>query len=92
MALSKGGFRMYTWTITTKTMEHLTPEHRDALRRMVYQLVATYNRCEENEQDFRQVYTLLSAFRDIIMSWPLYEFTAAYDELSEWQQSFMGGF
>ena len=82
----------YTWTITNRTMEQLTPEHRDALRRMVSQLVGTYEYCEEKEQDFRQVYTLLSVFRAIIMSWPLYEFTAAYDELSEWEQSFMGGF
>ena len=82
----------YTWTITTKTMEQLTPEHRDALRRMVSQLAGTYEYCEEKERDFRQVYTLLSAFRDIIMSWPLCEFSVAYEELSEWQQSFMGGF
>lgn len=82
----------YTWTITTKTMNNLSPEKRDALRRMISQLTGTYEYCEEKEQDFRQVFTLLSAFRDIIMSWPLYEFSAAYEELSEWQQSFMGGF
>lgn len=82
----------YTWKITTKTMNSLSPEHRDALRRMVSQLTGMHERCEEKEQDFRQVFTLLSAFRDIIMSWPLYEFSAAYEELSEWQQSFMGGF
>ena len=81
----------YTWTITTKTMNKLTPEHRDALRRMVSQLVGTYEYCEEKEQDFRQVFTLFSAFRDIIMSWPVYEFSVAYEELSEWLQSFMGG-
>lgn len=83
---------MYTWTITTKTMEQLTPEHREILWTMITQLLKEYEICEENVRDFRQVYTLLSAFRDIIMSWPLYEFNAAYDELSEWQQSFMGGF
>lgn len=82
----------YTWTITTKTMNELTPEHRDTLRRMVSQLLRKYEICEEDERDFREVFTLLTAFRDIIMSWPLYEFNAAYDELSEWQQSFMGGF
>lgn len=82
----------YTWTIASNTMTRLTPEHRDALRRMVSQLLTVYENCEEKERDFKQVFTLLSAFRDIIMSWPLYEFSAAYDELGEWQQSFMGGF
>ena len=82
----------YTWMITNRTMNNLSPEHRDTLRRMISQLSRKYEICEEDERDFREVFTLLTAFRDIIMSWPLCEFNAAYDELSEWQQSFMGEF
>lgn len=80
----------YTWTITTKTMNTLTDEHRAMMFRMIYKLNAYYEDAEEH-LDFSPVYTLLDAFRDIILSWPFNEYLAAYDELNEWTQSFMYG-
>lgn len=81
---------MYTWTITKKTMNTLTDEHRSLLYRMILNLNSYYEACEEI-RDFSQVHTLVNAFRDIIMAWPLNEFSAAYDELNDWEQSYMYG-
>lgn len=81
---------MYTWTITKKTMDTLTNDHRATFYRMIHNLNSYYEKCEEI-RDFSTVHALVNAFRDIILAWPLDEFSVAYDELNEWEQSFLYG-
>lgn len=61
------------------------------LSRMIDNLNQTYRRCED-ERDFGKVYALLTAFRDIIMVWPLNDFSMAYDELADWQHEYLEAF
>lgn len=78
------------WTITSKTRSHMNSfEHVKELRAMINSLDETYKKCEE-EREFSKVYNLLSAFRDIIMVWPMNDFTLAYEELSDWQDAYLG--
>lgn len=81
---------MTNWMITSKTrIEMRTHEHLSMLTTMIRTLNDCYDRCEE-EREFSKVYTLIRAFRDIIMTWPIADFSLAYDELSEWQSAYMG--
>lgn len=81
---------MTSWMVTSNTrIKMKTHEHLSTLTTMIQSLNEVYERCEE-EREFSKVYTLLTAFRGIIMTWPLADFSLAYDELSEWQSAYMG--
>ena len=80
----------YSWTMTWKTRTGIkNREHLSTLARMLEALTTVYDTCETVD-DFSKVRCLLTAFRDIVMLWPLEDFALAYDELSEWQQAYMG--
>lgn len=83
---------MKEYILKTATRMTMTSTDRLAmLSRMIDNLNQTYSRCED-ERDFGKVYALLTAFRDIIMVWPLNDFSAAYDELSDWQHEYLEAF
>lgn len=83
---------MKEYILKTATRLLMTNAERlSMLSRMIENLNQTYRQCED-ERDFGKVYALLTAFRDIIMVWPLQDFSAAYDELSDWQHEYLEAF
>ena len=76
---------------TATRMKMTSTERLTMLTRMIENLNQTYSRCED-ERDFGKVYALLTAFRDIIMVWPMNDFSMAYDELADWQHEYLEAF
>ena len=58
------------------------------LKVMLSELDDAYKKCTY-QQDFRIVYSLLSSFRAIIMTWPCNEFSDAYNQIGKWQEENM---
>lgn len=78
---------MYTFKIDSYTYRVLDLAHTRELQTMIGRLNAAYDECDAR-REFYLCYFLLGTFRDIIMTWPCNMFSAAYEELSRWQEFF----
>ena len=68
---------------------YLTIREKRELDTMIGNLDTAYAKCTE-KREFYMIYTMLNAFRDIVMTWPVNSFSEAYDALSDWSSKNLG--
>lgn len=68
---------------------YLSIREKRELDVMIENLDTAYLKCTE-KREFYMIYTMLYAFRDIVMTWPVNSFSEAYDALCDWSSLNLG--
>lgn len=68
---------------------YLTIREKRELDTMIGNLDAAYAKCTE-KREFYMIYTMLNAFRDIVMTWSCSKRMEAYEALSDWSSLNLG--
>lgn len=68
---------------------YLNQRETKELQTMINSLEAAYRQCTE-KREFYMIYTMLNAFRDIVLTWSCSKRMEAYHALSDWTSQNLG--
>lgn len=68
---------------------YLTIREKEELNKMIKSLEKANEICVE-KREFYMMFTMVQAFRDIILTWPTNEFLEAYETLEDWTSENLG--